>query len=38
MTTRDPAFNSSLHRDVRDVLAIATLIMFFAMIVMITPG
>jgi hypothetical protein len=37
MTTRIPAYNSCLHRDVRDCLAAATLIAFVAVLFLVAP-
>jgi hypothetical protein len=37
MTTKHLAYNSSLHRDVRDVLALAAVIMFAVTLILICP-
>ena len=37
MTTKHLAFDSSLHRDVRDVLAFAALVAFTALILLAAP-
>jgi hypothetical protein len=37
MTIKHLAFDSSLHRDVRDVLALAALIMFASLVLLICP-
>ena len=37
MTTKHLAFDSSLHRDVRDVLALAVLVAFSVLILLVVP-
>ena len=37
MTTKHLAFDSSLHRDVRDVLAFAALILFVTSVLLVCP-
>jgi hypothetical protein len=37
MTSKHLAFDSSLHRDVRDVLALAALLAFTAVILIVSP-
>lgn len=37
MTTKHPAYDSSLYRDVNDALAAAVLIMFAVMILLVAP-
>jgi|SoiMetStandDraft_5_1073268.scaffolds.fasta_scaffold1681586_1 hypothetical protein len=37
MTTKHTAYSSSLYRDVNDLLALASLVAFVALILMVTP-